>query len=316
MQNSAKKIARLTAVSLAFAAQLAAAAGNIAFTAEQAYPEGIAYSAQEGSFLVSSISHGDIGKVSPDGHYRVFIQDKALVSSVGMFLDAGRNTLWVANGDVGLSDHSAPETLRKLAAVAAYDATTGERRSYHDLGHLLPGAHFANDVAVDAAGNVYVTDSLAPVVYRVDPAGNASVFARDERFAGEDIALNGIVAHPDGYLLVNKNDTGELFRISLRDPQQVTAIGLPALLEGADGMVLGDSGVVTLVQNGDADRVVALVSADGWNTATVQGERKSLLSYPTTAAIVGADVYFLNSRLDTLMTPGAARVSDYLLQKY
>ncbi|MGJ4748495.1 hypothetical protein ACQV5M_19195, partial [Leptospira sp. SA-E8] len=257
-----------------------------------------------------------IGTDLADGRYVPFIQDKALISSTGLFLDAQRNTLWVANGDVGGSVQSGPATQGKLAAVVAYDATTGARKGYYDLGALLPGAHFANDITVDALGHVYVTDSFAPVIYRIDSTGKATVFARDERFTGEGFNLNGIVYHPDGYLLVNKHNSGELFRIPVSDPKQITVVKLPEALQGADGMVLREPGRIALVQNGQANRALELVSVDGWQSATIKSSRKSIHAFPTAAALAGGDLYILNARLDSLLTPGAPKVNDFVLQKY
>jgi len=310
------RLAWMAAIPLALAAQLAVADGDIPFSADTIYPEGVAYSARQSTFLVGSVRHGTIGKVSAEGRYVPFIQDKALISSTGLFLDAQRNTLWVANGDVGGSVHSSPATQGKLAAVAAYDATTGVRKGYYDLSGLVPGAHFANDITVDAQGNVYVTDSFAPVIYRIDTRGQAAVFVQDPRFTGEGFNLNGIVYHPDGYLLVNKHNSGELFRISLSDPRQITAVKLPEALQGADGMVLREPGRLLLVQNGQANRALELVSVDGWKSATVKSSRKSLHAFPTAAALAGGDLYILNARLDSLLTPDAPKVSDFVLQKY
>jgi sugar lactone lactonase YvrE len=310
------RLAWIAAISLALATQLAVAGGDIPFSADTVYPESVAYSARQNTFLVGSVRHGTIGKVSAEGRYVPFIQDKALISSTGLFLDAQRNTLWVANGDVGGSVHSSPATQGKLAAVAAYDATTGVRKAYYDLSTLVPGAHFANDITVDAQGNAYVTDSFAPVIYRIDTTGKATVFVQDQRFTGEGFNLNGIVYHPDGYLLVNKHNSGELFRIPVSNPQQVSVVKLPEALQGADGMVLREPGRMVLVQNGQANRALELVSVDGWKSATVKSSRKSSFAFPTAAALADGDLYILNARLDSLLTPDAAKVSDFVLQKY
>lgn len=291
------------------------AAEDVRFTAEQAYPEGIAWSAPQNSFFVSSIHRGVIGKVAMGGQYTSFTHDDKLISSVGLQFDAKRNLVWAAVGDLGNSVRSSAATAGKLAALAAYDAVTGERRVYHDLGGLVEGGHFANDLALDAHGNVYVTDSFSPVIYRVDAQGKASVFVRSEWFTGEGFNLNGIVWHADGFLLVNKHNSGELFRISTRDAPDIRRVALPEALKGADGLLLLAPNRLALVQNSGADRVVELVSNDGWQSATIAAAHKTAGSFPTTAARVGKGYYVLNSRLDTLMTKDAPRVSDYVLQK-
>lgn len=291
-------------------------AQGITFTAEQAYPEGIAWHPTQKLFFVSSVHTGTVGKVSPQGVYTPFIQDAQLIASVGLALDVKRNLLWVAIGDLGASTRSSPATAYKLAAVAAYDATTGERCAYHDLSHLIEGGHLANDLAVDAAGHVYITDSFSPVIYRVDAQGQASVFAQSDWFKGEGFNLNGIVAHPDGYLLVNKYNSGEIFRISTRNGADIQRVILPEAVKGADGMLLRGKNRLVVVQNAGNDQVVELVSTDGWRSATLQPARKSVHSFPTTVAQVGKDLYVLNSRLDTLLTKDAPKVSEYLLQRY
>jgi sugar lactone lactonase YvrE len=291
-------------------------AQGITFTAEQAYPEGIAWHPTQKVFFVGSVHTGTVGKVSPQGVYTPFIQDGQLVASVGLALDVKRNLLWVAIGDLGASTRSSPATAYKLAAVAAYDATTGERRAYHDLSHLIEGGHLANDLAVDAAGNIFITDSFSPVIYRVDAQGQASVFAQSDWFKGEGFNLNGIVAHTDGYLLVNKYNSGEIFRISTRNGADIQRVNLPEAVKGADGMLLRGKNRLIVVQNAGNDQVVELVSTDGWRSATLQPARKSVHSFPTTVAQVGKDLYVLNSRLDTLLTKDAPKVSEYLLQRY
>jgi sugar lactone lactonase YvrE len=299
---------------------LAHAAGDVSFTAEQSYPEGLAWSPAQKLFFVSSVHTGVIGKVTPEGKYTPFITDEKIVSSVGLQFDAKRNLLWVAIADVGASTRSGAATQGKLAAVAAYDATTGERRAYHDLGSLVEGGggHFANDMAIDAGGNVYVTDSFAPVIYRIDTKGVASVFARSDAFTGDGFNLNGIVYHPDGYLLVGKYNSGELFRISTstRNPGEVQRVKLSAPVTGADGIVLRGRGRISVVQNLGADQVLDVVSKDGWQTATLQPGHKSVHSFPTSGALVGKDLYVLNAQLDTLFSKDATRVSEYLLQKF
>ena len=292
------------------------AADGVAFTADQAYPEGIAYSAKDKTFIVSSLRHGVIARVSASGDYQPFITDEKLISTVGVLWDRKRNLLWVANSDLGLSTRSSDATRNKLAAVTVYDASTGAQRAYHDLGGLVDGGHFANDLAQDDKGNVYVTDSFAPVIYRIDTAGKRSVFARSDLFRGEGFNLNGIVVHPGGYLLVAKYNTGDLFRVSLKHPDKIESIALKSPLKGADGLILDSANRLFVVQNQGADALVELVSSDGWRSATEVSRRKTAMSFPTTGTRVARSVYVLNARLDSLIDANAPKAKEFLLQKF
>ena len=315
-------VAALTLVTanIAFAAETAArhtGPTEIGFTADTAYPESVTWSAKQNRFFVSSVRHGTVGTVTPDGTYTPFIADDRLVSTVGLLVDDARNTLWVTNSDPGAGDRTNAATQGKLAGIATFDATTGKRLAYHDLGHLSEGTHFANDVALDADGNAYVTDSFAPVIYRISKTGEATIFARSPQFKdAEGFNLNGIAYHKDGYLLVGKYNSGELFRVNIADPARIERVKLSQPLKGADGFSLVDADHLVVVLNLGADKTVELVSTDGWTSAKVARETKSVTSMPTAATRAGQDVWVLNSRLDTLFDAKAPKVSDFLLQKF
>lgn len=313
--NLISRLSTLCAV-LMIASAPAVAEGDIRFSTNEAYPEGVAHSGKDNVFLVSSMRHGTIGQVTPGGDYRAFIDDEKLISSVGMLFDRRHNALWVAVSDPGVSTRSTEATKNKLAAVAVYDASSGKRRAYHDLGALVEGGHFANDLTMDTRGNIYVTDSFSPVIYRIDAKGRKSVFATSELFKGEGFNLNGIVYHPDGYLLVGKYNSGELFRVNIGDPKRVDPVALAEPLKGADGLVLKAKGQLAVIQNQGADSLVELKSTDGWRTAQVVSRSKTSMSFPTTGARVGKSIYVLNARLDTLFDPKAEKANEYLLQKF
>jgi sugar lactone lactonase YvrE len=290
---------------------------EIGFTADTAYPESVTWSARQNRFFVSSVRHGTVGTVSPDGKYAPFITDDRLVSTVGLLVDDARNTLWVTNSDPGAGERTSPATQGKLAGIATYDATTGQRLAYYDLGHLSEGTHFANDVTLDADGNAYVTDSFAPLIYRISKEGEASIFASNPLFKdSEGFNLNGIAYRSDGYLLVGKYNSGDLFRVNIADPAKVERVNMSQPLKGADGFNLVDAQHLVVVLNLGADKTVELVSTDGWKSAKIVREVKSVKSMPTAATRAGKDVWVLNSRLDTLFDAKADKVSDFLLQKF
>jgi sugar lactone lactonase YvrE len=306
---------RFLAASILCASHLAFAGADISFNADSVYPESAVWSAQENTFFVTSVHRGVIGKVSQEGTYTPFITDKKLIGSVGITLDSKRNILWVANSDSGASERSCTATQGKLASLVAYNAESGKRIAYHNLGKLTEGAHFANDIALDDKGNVYVTDSFAPIIYRVDTKGHASIFATSDLFKGEGFNLNGIVYHPQGFLLVAKYNSGELFKIAINNSTQIVKVALPELLTGADGLLLRSPNSLIAVQNMGIDRTVELTSNDNWKSAKLKSVTRSKLPFPTAATQVGNDIYVLNAQLNSLFTPTEEKVSEYLLQK-
>jgi sugar lactone lactonase YvrE len=236
-------------------------------------PEGIQYDEANKRFIVSSRTQGRIGTVRDDSTYTALADDPRLVSTIGLNLDASRQRLLAAVSDIGVNTtRSTATTLRKLAALASFNPSTGALISYVDLGGLRPALpHFANDIAVDSQGNAYITDSLSPIIYKVDAQGVASVFLENSQLSGgTGFGLNGIVFHPDGYLLVAKTNDGTLFKVPVANPTSFTAVTSSQSLVGADGMLLLDA-TTLLVVAGSQNTVFRMTSSDAWATTRPTG---------------------------------------------
>jgi sugar lactone lactonase YvrE len=293
---------------------------QVNFTQAGLYPEGTQYDDAGGRFLVSSQTAGRIGQVKDDGTYSQFADDAQLISTIGLRLDVPRNRLLVAVSDPGYNTaRTTSATLRKLAAVAIFNAS-GAKTGYVPLGTLRPSypAHFANDIAVDAAGNAYVTDSFAPIIYKIDTQGTASVFLENSALAASSgsFGLNGIVAHPDGYLIVAKSDEGALIKVPLSNPAGFTKVNTTGLvLTGDDGLQLTDNNTLLVVCNAQG-QVYRLTSADGFATVNRTGSFATGSVYPTTLARRnGTDSYVLYSYLNALQTNQNPPASQFSLTK-
>ncbi len=265
------------------------------------YPEGLEFDQTQNRFLLSSVRKGTVYEVLETGQVQPFIQDERLVSTTGIHIDPDRNRLLVPNSDYGVSLQTTPDTLDQLAALGIYDLTTGEPITYVELDRLRPGPHFANDVAVDDQGNAYVTNSLSPILYKVTPEGEPSIFLESDRFVGNGFNLNGIVYHPDGYLIMAKKSEGVLFKVPLNNPEAFREIQAERQFIGTDGLILAESQNLLVITNraGEtvSNEIFSLSSEDDWQSATVTDSYTSDDDYPSTGTIRDQQIFVIKGQL-------------------
>ncbi|WP_242512195.1 SMP-30/gluconolactonase/LRE family protein [Serratia marcescens] len=282
-----------------------------------AYPEGIAWNARAGAFLVSSLRGGQLGLVYPDGRYRRFSTGSGLITTSGMLVDAERNRVLVCNEDVGVSLNSASGTRNRVAQVLEFNLDTGALQQTYDLSSLSRGPTLANDLALDAQGNIYVTDSFQPQIYKIDRATRqVSILVRSARLMPADAPaaaqgtqpyLNGIVYHPDGYLIAADYTRGLLWKVTLDNAPAISEIRLPQRLKGPDGLRLKNAHELVIVQSypgrkgGMSGNVTLLASSDGWASAHLAAVATPPgLDGPTGAALRDGEVWVVNSRYPRL----------------
>lgn len=184
------------------------------------FPEGVAFDPFERVFYATSLQGGSITRIAPDGEETVFREADGRASLAGAKVNAAERQLWVCARNVdGLDDR-----------VWVFDLETAELVMEYVLDDLVSGGT-CNDLALDAAGVAYVTDTENPFLYRLDPQnGEGSILATDPMFEdnlGQGTGLNGIVVTPDETaLIVSKFFPSQLFRVSLPDGDNVTPITL------------------------------------------------------------------------------------------
>jgi sugar lactone lactonase YvrE len=259
------------------------------------HPEGVEWDAEGDRFLVSSVTRGTVTAVRDDGSHTTLVEDPDVEASIGVHLDADRGRLLVASSHLEATRGEGPGYAR----LGVYDLESGERIHMVELGSLHPeGRHFANDITVGPDGTAYVTDSFSPVIYRVTPEGEASIFLEDERLGGDGFGLNGIDYHPDGYLLVAMAGRRALYRIPVEAPSNLHSVELPEPFS-ADGLTLrGDGGLVAVATTGSGEgrrsEALLLRSGDGWETARIADRAPA--PGGTTAAVREGAVYVVNPR--------------------
>ncbi|MFE9421700.1 gluconolaconase [Kitasatospora sp. NPDC006697] len=284
---------------------------------EDLHPESAGWDPAGRRFVISSLHQGTVSTVGPDGVARTLVADPELVSVVGLKVDAARGRVLACNADpAGRSVRSTAATQGRVSGLGCYDLAGGRRRWYTDLAAVAGdgGPHLANDVVVAEDGTAYVTDSFAPVVYRVGVDGRAEVLLRlDVIGAGPgQFGLNGIVLQ-GRQLLVGTYATGAVWRLPLdragrvrpQDVRPVIAdrrlLGLDGLLGAGPGRILG---VTNTLGAATTDQLVELRSTDGWRTAL-----PTVRSWPDPAPTAvtrgpGGRHYVLSGRMDVLLGGG------------
>lgn len=240
-------------------------------------------------FLVSLFEGGVAQIVVPDDHHPgLVLEEKTLVgdadlagnSSLGILIDRPRNRLLVAVADF---------KRQSYGALAAYDMTTWDRIFLSQLSGPGDVKSLPDDVAVDEDGIAYVTDAKDSKIWKVGLDGELLSVIRNEIFNQRKewyynfVGLNGIVYHPNGFLLVIHTSSGNLFKIDV-GKEVVTEVDVVkgSLLFG-DGLELL-SPTKLIVAGTPSGRVVE--SLDGWQTASVTGRYLGPMHRVATAATV------------------------------
>jgi sugar lactone lactonase YvrE len=292
---------------------------NYTVTSAGLYPEGIDYDTKNEQFIFGSMYKGAVYAMNPKGVLSTFATSNQLVLVTGVYTDETRNRLIVANADLGISEKSTATSAGTIATVEIYNLTTKELIKQIDLKSLTPNAgSCANDIAVDTNGNIYVTDSFSPIIYKIDNNYIPSVFATNTLFqpASGAFGLNGIVFHSDGYLLVAKTDNAKLFKVPLSNPTNVTEV-TGMTFNFPDGLEWNKNMELVIVENGlGLGKTHTFSSTNNWTSAAKVGETViGKEEFPTTATLASnGSVYVLSSKLGKLLA-GDKTQSTYLITK-
>ncbi|KAL5983548.1 hypothetical protein ACLOJK_017635 [Asimina triloba] len=226
-------------------------------------------------FLVSKMEGGVAQVVVPTDDGQAPLEEEAVLrdaevagnGSLGIRVDRRRERLLVVHADVG---------GKRYGALAAYDLRTWERLFLTQLSGPGDEKSLADDVAVDDAGNAYVTDAESNKIWKVGPTGGivstirSPVFRQRKEWYYNWVGLNGIVFHPNGFLLVIHTASGHLFKVDV-EKEEISTVEMEG---GAGSLRMGDglelvSPTRIVVAGIPSGRLVE--SLDGWDTARVVG---------------------------------------------
>ncbi len=276
--------------------------------------EGIAYDAVTKRFFIGSVHHRKILQVDRSGRTTEFVpsgQD-SLWAPLGMRVDSARRVLWVAAAAIPqmLGFDSAQDGR---SGLFRYDLASGRLTGRFlippdSVGHLL------GDLTVARNGDVYASDSRAPVLWRLQ-AGHDSL----EPFIESPLILSaqGLALAPGERTLYLADYARGILRVDLASR---SAVLLPrragVLAIGIDGLYLAGTRLIGIQNGMEPHRVVALSlgpRGDSLIGLEVLERRHPAHEEPTLGVVVGRDLYYIaNSQWERFGETGAVEQADEL----
>jgi sugar lactone lactonase YvrE len=258
----------------------------ISITPERFFPEGVAVD-KNGNFYIGSMELGAVHIAQPNSEEsEPFIEPDAtneLVSVIGLYVDDATDTLYVCSSDAGNS----PQAGTAQAAIKAFQLPSGDFIASYEwpefsgtpwTDEVPSGVNgFCNDMAMDADGNLYATDSWYPRILRLPAGGDAlEEWLVDPIFHPTDDPwhLNGIdIDQSNNTLYAVENHPGTLYAVPIKsngDAGKPTEIEVsPRALLNPDGLKLAAPNLLITAEGGNDGGGVSVVRVDD-TSATVE----------------------------------------------
>jgi sugar lactone lactonase YvrE len=286
-----KTIVLLCTLMLAVAAGVAGARSiptSYVLPGSNVFPEGIDYLPRSGQFFVSSTGDGSVlrGEFGNPTASPAFVAPTGVpFSAIGVVVDKRNDLLYVAGGGTG---NVRAANLDTGAVLRTYTSGAGG---------------FLNDLVVARGGDVYVTDSFRPTLWRIPAGAAAGALEPWLSLVGSPIQytagfnLNGIVETDNGkFLIVSQSSTGKLYRIDV-DTKEIRQIDLGAESVPADGLELNGK-ILYGVAGG---QIVKIRLAPGFASGQVLSRTgHPSFDSPTTAALARGRLLVVNSQFSRL----------------
>ena len=272
------------------------------------FAEGVDADSVSGRMYVASVRQRTVYAVATDGTWRDLDLSRAprVGAILGVRVAKGGRHLWVTT--VGLPQMRdyipSDSSLAALLLVRASDGTIERRWDLPDDGH----PHVLGDLTIGPAGDVFVTDSRQPLLYRLRPGADSLTITRHPLFR----SLQGVAATADGRFLYLADYSHGLLRLDLATEDVIRLADAPGTTSlGVDGIVLYAHALIG-VQNGLAPARISrfTLSPDGDRISRMEvlDRQPSIADEPTIGTMLaGAFVYVANSQWEKYDDSGQRR---------
>jgi hypothetical protein len=260
------------------------------------WPEAVDYDPIARAYFVSSVRRGSIMRIEANGRSTTFWPGDLSRSAVlGLRVDSKRRSLWITTSGIPQRASFMPGDSAN-ASILQLSLDDGRLRRRFDL-PVTRGGHVLGDVSIGPAGDVFVTDSKHPVLYRLRPDGASLEATMHPLF----YSLQGTAPTEDGRTLYIADYSHGLLRLDLATGQIIRLPDAPhSTSVGCDGLSWYRQSLIC-VQNGLAPARVTQfrLAPSGLAIAAVDviDRNFTIADEPTLGVIVGDEfIYVANSQ--------------------
>ena len=262
------------------------------------YPEGMDVDPRTGFMYVASVRHRTIAELTHRGDYIRELLPRGgvgLGALLAVRVDPQRGVLWATTSGIPqmAGFQPADSNIHRLLRIRLPD---GEIDGRWDIAVAATG-NTLGDVAVGPLGDVFVSDSRDPVLYRLPADGGGLQPYRHPLFR----SLQGVVAAPGARVAFVADYSHGLLKVDLMTGDVIRLGDAPGSTSlGCDGISWHD-GALIAVQNGVVPpRIMRFELDSAWTRivrADVLDRNVPVADEPTIGTVVGDDfVYVANSQ--------------------
>jgi sugar lactone lactonase YvrE len=290
-------VAVASLIAAAGLAQAASPPAEIVIAGERIFPESMT-STPEGAVIFGSIGQHAVYRAAPgSAKADVWIapNTEGLSSTFGVFADPKSNTLWTCSGTSPFGPPRPPGSAPPPPSnLYAFDLKSGAHKAHYPL--PTPGS-FCNDIAVDAAGNTYATDTNNMEVVRLKKGGaQLEVWAGNGAFGPKGGLLDGI-SILGKRVLVNTLVTSKLFSVPIESDGKagvIAEVTLSRPIARPDGMRSFGKDKLLIIEGGDGGRL-SKITLQG-NNGTVETIKDGYPDGPVAVTVVGTTAYVVEGQ--------------------